>query len=55
MPEKGTSRREATGWERVWGILLLHGLFVMIGGGGGGVVLKQGLWCFSEWKYCFPV
>ena len=27
MPEKGTSRREATSWERVWGIPLLHGLF----------------------------
>ena len=36
MPEKGTSRREATSWERVWGIPLLHGLFVGGGGGGGG-------------------
>ena len=34
MPEKGTSRREATSWERVWGIPLLHGLFGVIGGGG---------------------
>ena len=33
MPEKGTSRREATSWERVCGIPFLHGLF---GGGGGG-------------------
>ena len=32
MPEKGTSRREATSWERVWGIPLLHGLFGGIGG-----------------------
>ena len=32
MPEKGTSRREATSWERVWGIPLLHGLFVGIEG-----------------------
>ena len=37
MPEKGTSRREATSWERVWGIPLLHGLF---GGGGGGGGLR---------------
>ena len=27
MPEKGTSRREATSWERVWGSPFLHGLF----------------------------
>ena len=51
MPEKGTSRREATIWERVWGIPLLHGLF----GEDQGVALKQGLWYFSEWKYCFPM
>ena len=51
MPEKGTSRREATSWERVWGIPLLHGLFGEIGGEGGGLALKPSL-VFSEWKYC---
>ena len=66
MPEKGTSRREATSWERVWGIPLLHSCFGGLGvalwgeGGGssmgdGGLALKQSLWCFSEWKFCFPV
>ena len=55
MPEKGTSRREGTSWERVWGIPLLHWLFGGIVGaivGAWGVALKQSLWCFFEWKYC---
>ena len=49
MPVMGTSSHEATSWERVWGIPLLHGL--LEGWDGVGVALKQGIWCISEWKY----
>ena len=35
MPEKGTSRREATSWERVWGFPI-NGLFEGEGRGSRG-------------------